>query len=44
MPVRIPCKDGTYKIQRPFVFVTKDSAPLSEQAQAFFDFATSDGR
>ena len=32
-------KDGTYKIQRPFVFVTNDSAPLSEQAQAFFDFA-----
>ena len=34
-------KDGTYKIQRPFVFVTNDSAPLSEQAQTFFDFATS---
>ena len=34
-------KDGTYKIQRPFVFVTNDSAPLSEQAQAFLDFATS---
>ena len=34
-------KDGTYKIQRPFVFVTNDSAPLSEPAQAFFDFATS---
>ena len=34
-------KDGTYKIQRPFVFVTNDSAPLSEQAQAFFHFATS---
>ena len=34
-------KDGTYKIQRPFVFVTNDSASLSEQAQAFFDFATS---
>ena len=34
-------KDSTYKIQRPFVFVTNDSAPLSEQAQAFFDFATS---
>ena len=34
-------KDGTYKIQRPFVFVTNKSAALSEQAQAFFDFATS---
>ena len=34
-------KDGSYKIQRPFVFVTNKSAALSEQAQAFFDFATS---
>ena len=34
-------KDGSYKIQRPFVFVTNKSVPLSEQAQAFFDFATS---
>ena len=34
-------KDGSYKIQRPFVFVTNKSAALSEQAQAFVDFATS---
>lgn len=34
-------KDGSYKIQRPFVLVTKDGAELSEAAQAFFDFATS---
>ena len=34
-------KDGNYKIQRPFVFVTNKSVTLSEQAQAFFDFATS---
>lgn len=34
-------KDGTYKIQRPFVFVTNKSVALSEQAQAFVDFATS---
>ena len=33
--------DGSYAIQRPFVFVTKDGAELSKQAQAFFDFATS---
>ena len=33
--------DGSYAIQRPFVFVTKDGAELSAQAQAFFDFATS---
>ena len=34
-------KDGTYETQRPFVFVTKEGAALSEAAQAFFDFATS---
>ena len=33
--------DGSYAIQRPFVFVTKDDVTLSAQAQAFFDFATS---
>ena len=33
--------DGSYAIQRPFVFVTKDGVELSAQAQAFFDFATS---
>lgn len=35
-------QDGTYKIQRPFVFVTKEGEELSTQAQAFMDFATSD--
>ena len=34
-------KDGSYKIQRPFVLVTKEGTELSEAAQAFFDFATS---
>ena len=34
-------KDGSYKIQRPFVFVTNKSVALSEQAKAFVDFATS---
>ena len=34
-------KDGTYEIQRPFVFVTKEGTALSEAAKAFFDFATS---
>ena len=33
--------DGSYAIQRPFVFVTKDGTELSSQAQAFFDFALS---
>ena len=34
-------KDGSYEVQRPFVFVTNKSVTLSEQSQAFFDFATS---
>lgn len=34
-------KDGSYEVQRPFVFVTNDSVTLSAQAQAFFDFAAS---
>jgi phosphate transport system substrate-binding protein len=34
-------QDGSYKIQRNFVMVTKTGAKLSEAAQAFFDFATS---
>ena len=33
--------DGSYAIQRPFVLVTKNDTPLSEAAQAFFDYATS---
>lgn len=32
--------DGTYAIQRPFVFATKTDTALSDAAQAFFDFAT----
>ena len=34
--------DGTYKIQRPFVLVTKEGSKLSDAAQAFFDYAISD--
>lgn len=34
-------KNGSYAIQRPFVFVTNKSAALSETAQAFMAFATS---
>ena len=34
-------QNGEYKVQRNFVLVTKKDSPLSEAAQAFFDFATS---
>ena len=33
-------KDGSYPIQRNFVFVTNDNTELSEQAQAFYDWIT----
>ena len=35
-------KDETYAIQRPFVLVTKEGTDLTETAQAFFDFITSE--
>lgn len=34
-------RDGSYKLQRPFVLVTKKDGKLSETAQKFFDFVTS---
>ncbi len=34
-------RDGSYAIQRPFVFATRTGEPLSEAAQAFFEFALS---
>ena len=34
-------KDGSYTIQRPFVFVTKDGAEPTDAVKAFIDFATS---
>ena len=34
--------DGSYAIQRPFVFATRTDEALSEAAQAFFDWATSE--
>ena len=41
-PSEATIKDGTYKIQRPFVLVTKADTALSETAQAFFDFCFSE--
>ena len=35
-------KDGSYVVQRPFVLVTKTDVTLSESAQAFFNFITSE--
>ena len=34
-------KDGTYKVQRPFMLITKTDTQLSDAAQAFFDYVTS---
>ena len=41
VPSEETVKDGTYKIQRPFMLITKSGAELSAAAQAFFDYATS---
>ncbi len=41
-PSESTIKDGSYPVQRPFVLVTNIHAPLSEVAQSFFDFATSE--
>ncbi len=37
-PSTATVQDGTYKIQRDFVFVTKEGKELSKAAQAFFDW------
>lgn len=41
-PSESTIKDGTYKVQRPFVLVTKKDVELSEAAQAFYDWALSE--
>ena len=41
VPTEDTIRDGSYVIQRPFVLVTRSDTPLSDAAQAFFDFATS---
>jgi phosphate transport system substrate-binding protein len=40
-PTTETIQNGTYKVQRNFVFVTKKNAELSDTAKAFFQFATS---
>lgn len=40
-PSEATVKDGSYKIQRPFVMVTKKGTELSETARKFFEYALS---
>lgn len=40
-PSKDTIQNGSYKIQRNFVLVTKKGTKLSDEAQKFFDFATS---
>lgn len=40
-PTEDTVKDGSYKIQRPFVLVTKEGEELSAEAKAFYDYAMS---
>ena len=41
-PSEATIKDGSYVVQRPFVLVTKKDTKLSESAQKFFDYITSE--
>ena len=40
-PSEATVKDGSYKVQRPFVLVTMEGKELSPAAQAFFDYTIS---
>ncbi len=40
-PSEASVKDGSYKVQRPFVLVTVEGKARSSAAQSFFDYATS---
>lgn len=42
IPTEETVKDGSYVIQRPFVLVTKSNNSLSDNAQKFFDYITSE--
>ena len=42
VPSEASVKDGSYVVQRPFVLVTKDGTKLSDSAQKFFDYITSE--
>lgn len=42
VPSEETMKDGSYVVQRPFVLVTKKGVALSESAQKFFDYITSE--
>ena len=41
-PSEATVKDGSYAVQRPFVLITKEDTKLSENAQKFFDYITSE--
>ena len=41
-PTEETIADGSYAVQRPFILVTKEGEQLSDAAQAFFDYATSE--
>ena len=41
-PTEETIKNGSYVVQRPFVLVTKADTELSESAQKFFDYITSE--
>ena len=42
VPSEETIKDGSYVVQRPFVLVTQKDAKLTESAQKFFDYISSE--
>ncbi len=42
VPSEDTVKSGEYKVQRPFVLVTREGGELSETAKAFFEYVTSE--
>ena len=42
MPSEETIKNGSYVVQRPFILVTSSKTELSESAQKFFDYITSE--
>lgn len=42
IPTEDTIKDGSYELQRPFVLVTKSDKKLSDTAQKFYDYVTSE--
>ena len=41
IPTEATIKDGSYRVQRPFILVTRGDSDLSKEAERFFEYITS---